>query len=91
MRKTSLFIAFFLFFFFVEIIKPSVGETNQEKLKNQQTFPGRRVGGGTRGKCNSRLIAHLVPPSNTYTPNFSRNIALLLGPSNILNSYKSRT
>ena len=27
-------------------------------------FPGRRVGGGTRGECSARKIMHLVPESN---------------------------
>lgn len=81
LRNPTLLLAFCLFLL-VGIIRPLGGETNQERLKNRQTFPGRRIGGGTRGKCNSRLLVHLVPSSNIYTPDSSKNIALLIGPSN---------
>lgn len=33
----------------------------------RSTFPGRRVGGGTRGECTSRSIIHLVPESSQYS------------------------
>lgn len=47
------------------------------------SFPGNRVGGGTRGECSSRLIIHLVPESGMYDPSAaSANlIGLLQGPS----------
>lgn len=45
------------------------------------TFPGRRVGGGTRGECNSRLIVHLVPPSSVYAPGTPPLLGLLEGPA----------
>lgn len=48
----------------------------------RSTFPGRRVGGGTRDDCTSRPIAHLVPPSSVFAPGPSREVALLEGPSN---------
>jgi hypothetical protein len=47
----------------------------------RSTFPGRRVGGGTRGECNSRLIVHLVPDSNVYAPGAAPLLGLLEGPA----------
>lgn len=46
----------------------------------RSTFPGRRVGGGTRGECNARLIVHLVPSSSVYAPGQSGLLGLLEGP-----------
>ena len=31
---------------------------------SRNSFPGRRVGGGTRGVCTARLVAHLTPANN---------------------------
>jgi hypothetical protein len=47
------------------------------------SFPGNRVGGGTRGECSSRLIIHLVPESGKYDPSSAGSdlIGLLQGPS----------
>jgi hypothetical protein len=50
----------------------------QETLRS--SFPGRRIGGATRGECSSRLIVHLVPPSSVVAPG-SAGIGLLQGPS----------
>ena len=50
----------------------------QDSLRN--TFPGRRIGGATRGECSSRLIVHLVPPSSVLAPG-SAGLGLLQGPS----------
>lgn len=50
----------------------------QQNLRS--TFPGRRIGGATRGECAARLIVHLVPPSSVLAPG-SAGIGLLLGPS----------
>jgi hypothetical protein len=50
----------------------------QDALRN--TFPGRRIGGATRGECSSRLIVHLVPPSSVLAPG-SAGLGLLQGPS----------
>ena len=47
----------------------------------RNSFPGRRVGGGTRGECTARLVANLVPQSNVYAPGPSGLIAILQGPS----------
>lgn len=46
----------------------------------RNTFPGRRVGGGSRGECTSRMLAHLVPTSSVYAPGADRSVALLEGP-----------
>ena len=50
----------------------------QDSLRN--SFPGRRIGGATRGECSSRLIVHLVPPSSVLAPG-SGGLGLLQGPS----------
>lgn len=47
----------------------------------RSTFPGRRIGGGTRGDCTGRLLAHLVPPSSVFAPGASRTLGLLEGPA----------
>jgi hypothetical protein len=47
----------------------------------RSTFPGRRIGGATRGECSSRLIAHLVPADSVYASGESRLLAILQGPS----------
>ncbi len=48
---------------------------------SRNAFPGRRVGGGTRGECAARPVVHLVPASNLFSPGPARLIALLEGPS----------
>ena len=45
------------------------------------SFPGRRVGGGTRGECAARPIVHLVPPSSVFAPGATALIGWLEGPS----------
>jgi len=47
----------------------------------RSSFPGRRVGGGTRGECTARLVANLVPKSNVFAPGPDGLIAILQGPS----------
>ncbi len=47
----------------------------------RDSFPGRRVGGGTRGECAARPIVHLVPSSSVFAPGDPSVIALLEGPS----------
>ena len=51
----------------------------QTNLRN--TFPGRRIGGGTRGECSARLLAHLVPSSSVFAPGPAASIGLLEGPT----------
>lgn len=43
------------------------------------TFPGRRIGGGTRGDCSARFLAHVVLPSSVFAPDGRRTIAVLVG------------
>ena len=47
----------------------------------RNAFPGRRIGGGTRGECAARPVLHLVPSSNVFSPGGSNLIAVLEGPS----------
>lgn len=47
----------------------------------RSTFPGRRIGGGTRGECSARLLAHLVPSSSVFAPGAGLTIGLLEGPT----------
>ena len=47
----------------------------------RNTFPGRRIGGGTRGECAARPVLHLVPSSNVFSLGSSSLIAVLEGPS----------
>ena len=60
-----------------------VGSLPSEAVKSapRRTFPGRRVGGGTRGECAARLIVHLVPPSSVFAPGETAVIGWLEGPS----------
>lgn len=59
----------------------SQAHAEPESLSTRSRFPGRRVGGGTRGECVSRLIAHLVPERNVFSPGDAALIAILEGPS----------
>lgn len=45
------------------------------------TFPGRRVGGGTRGECTARVLAHFVPEGSVYGLGQSGLLAVLQGPA----------
>ena len=49
--------------------------------ESRNTFPGRRVGGGTRGECAARQIIHLVPQSSVFAPGSEGLIGWLEGPS----------
>ena len=51
----------------------------QANLRN--SFPGRRVGGGTRGECSARTLVHLVPDSSVFAPGASGDLALVQGPT----------
>ena len=55
--------------------------TSSVEAGPRNTFPGRRVGGGTRGECASRPVVHLVPSSNMFSLGSSNLIAVLEGPS----------
>lgn len=47
----------------------------------RSSFPGRRIGGGTRGECSARFLAHLVPATSVFSPGAGQLIGLLEGPS----------
>ena len=47
----------------------------------RSSFPGRRVGGGTRGECTARVLAHLVPASSVFAPGGTGLIGVLEGPT----------
>ena len=60
----------------VHVICPSSWEATP-----RNTFPGRRIGGGTRGECAARPVVHLVPSSNVFFLGSANLIALLEGPA----------
>jgi len=47
----------------------------------RSSFPGRRVGGGTRGECTARLLVHLVPQNSVFAPDSARLLGILQGPT----------
>ena len=47
----------------------------------RRTFPGRRVGGGTRGECTARILAHLVPANSVFGLSSAGDIAMVHGPT----------
>lgn len=47
----------------------------------RSSFPGRRIGGGTRGECSARFLANLVPSSSVFSPGSGQVIGLLEGPT----------
>ena len=47
----------------------------------RSSFPGRRVGGGTRGECSARILAHLVPDSSVFAPGATSGLGLVQGPT----------
>lgn len=55
---------------------PAVAQPNL-----RTTFPGRRVGGGTRGECTARVLAHLVPGTSVFAPGPAALVGLLEGPT----------
>lgn len=61
------------------VLAVPLGAVAQSDLRN--TFPGRRIGGGTRGECSARLLAHLVPGSSVFAPGAAATIGLLEGPT----------
>ena len=61
------------------LISAPVASLAQSNLRN--TFPGSRMGGGTRGECSARLVAHLVPVNSVYAPGANGTIGILEGPT----------
>ena len=49
--------------------------------QSRNSFPGRRIGGGTRGECSARQIINLVPESSVFAPGPQGLIGWLEGPS----------
>ena len=47
----------------------------------RSTFPGRRVGGGTRGECTARFLVHLVPENSVFAPGDQPWLGVLQGPT----------
>ena len=66
-------------------LAPAVGFA-QADLRS--SFPGGRVGGGTRGECSARLLAHLVTENSIYAPGRTLQVGLLEGPTATLNRFK---
>ena len=52
---------------------------NKSLSNINNAFPGRRVGGGTRGECSSRLLINLVNKDNALYLNKLDPIAILAG------------
>ena len=72
----------FIFLIASSLIFPNKIKSQDEMLNIGLAFPGRRVGGGTRGECSARKIMHLVPESNIAFQNELGHFALIIGPSN---------
>ena len=72
----------FVFLIILLHIFPNEIKSQEEIVNIGLSFPGRRVGGGTRGECSARKIMHLVPESNIAFQNELGHFALIIGPSN---------
>lgn len=68
---------------FVSVVLPAVvvPEIVLAQANLRSSFPGRRIGGGTRGECSARFLANLVPASSVYSPGAAKLIGLLEGPT----------
>ena len=68
---------------FVLMTVALAGQAALAQPDSRNSFPGRRVGGGTRGVCTSRLIAHLTPANNIQrVPSAGPvRLAVLQGPT----------
>ena len=56
----------------------------------RNTFPGRRIGGGTRGECAARPVLHLVPSSNVFSPGefqLDRSVGRAIGQSDAVGGH----
>ena len=72
----------FIILIFSSLIFSNEIKGQDEMINIGLAFPGRRVGGGTRGECSARKIMHLVPESNIAFQNELGHFALIIGPSN---------
>ena len=57
------------------------GAAAEAQTDLRSTFPGRRVGGGTRGECSARTLVHLVPESSVYAPGTAGTLGVVQGPT----------
>ena len=59
------------------------GQAALAQADSRNSFPGRRIGGGTRGVCTARLVAHFVPANNIQRVPAagSVRVAVLQGPT----------
>ena len=59
------------------------GQAALAQADSRNSFPGRRIGGGTRGVCTARLVAHFVPANNIQRvpAAASVRVAVLQGPT----------
>ncbi|MDM7951910.1 MAG: hypothetical protein QUV07_01640 [Cyanobium sp. CZS 25K] len=78
LNRSSWLVAALLILAPLAALEPSEAQAQSDLRKS---FPGRRVGGGTRGACSSRLLAHLVPASSVFAPGKDRFLGVLEGPS----------
>lgn len=62
----------------VAVVAPLAAEA-QSTLRS--SFPGRRIGGGTRGECSARFLANLVPANSVFAPGAVQLIGVLEGPT----------
>lgn len=61
------------------LLTEAAGALAQPNLRS--SFPGRRIGGGTRGECAARVLAHLVPGDSVFAPGPALTVGLLEGPT----------
>ena len=59
------------------------GQAALAQSNSRNSFPGRRIGGGTRGVCTARLVAHLTPANNIQRVPAAGpvRVAVLQGPT----------
>ena len=59
------------------------GQAALAQSNSRNSFPGRRIGGGTRGVCTARLVAHLIPANNIQRVAAAGpvRVAVLQGPT----------
>ena len=60
---------------------PLVAQADRSSPDRSRRFPLRREGGGTRGACASRLVAHLVPLDGRLDPGSRPILGVIEGES----------
>ena len=68
---------------FVLMAVALAGQAALAQPDSRNSFPGRRIGGGTRGVCTARLVAHLTPANNIQRVPAAGpvRVAVLQGPT----------